>query len=758
MSAAKLSPMNQLAASLLCGGGGRLFLAADACDTSGTKAESDHRQAQHVEGLLSETQHIKTLSSKAQPAAASSVAAVALPEAAWTPCQQFLQQVDQRRQAEQQRQAEAAALSQAEAGRREKLHRAVTQRRHQGSKPAAACTGQRCEEHAQPRLAQSPSQAPHPSEHSSSPRLAAYRPASYTPPRTSLAAAAAVAAGTASAGNPEQHSGEGTGNLNQLEEQFDQGLAGQGQTSGRLPAAASSSSSSSAAGSPAACRQQVAPPHASLAAGVAAADDVCLHMAALRMRAAADAVHADKAQHVQHQAGFRQAPAPAASQAAPTGSRDGPPAFNWGGHLGGGEGGGSKHQLGQQPVWQAAEQAAGAGAPLAATPAAARPCQHSPGSEHYELADESLADLDEPAPSLGSLFRRPISRLAGNACSSSTSADAGLHFHSTSGGGLDAATGRRGAAAAEDGSQAGPAGVPATGARLEGMTPPVQWAAADPGASADLTPMSNLVSDFFKSDLAAPSQLHSLPECQPEGPGAVPAAELAHANGETSAADGFAAPLAPAGRYAAVMSDSSGTASGSESGACAASARVQPGDEEVWQRGGSGGQYAAARWEQEADCGAAVASPVTMNQSVGSSRPCAQQQGLSTPAGPALDCLRGSPTQQAAEVSALLAELEREQRINATLLRQLHELQQQVEEAVVSAAAASAAAAQPLAPGASDPAGFNGLLAALQTVRQQHAALHNKMQLQQQQAEEQRLALEAQMHTQERQLAVAAAR
>jgi predicted FMN-binding regulatory protein PaiB len=109
-------------------------------------------------------------------------------------------------------------------------------------------------------------------------------------------------------------------------------------------------------------------------------------------------------------------------------------------------------------------------------------------------------------------------------------------------------------------------------------------------------------------------------------------------------------------------------------------------------------------------------------------------------------------------VSALLAELEREQRINATLLRQLHELQQQVEEAVVAAAAASAAAAQPLAPGASDPADFNGLLAALQTVRQQHTALHHKMQLQQQQAEEQRLALEAQMHTQERQLAVAAAR
>jgi hypothetical protein len=62
-----------------------------------------------------------------------------------------------------------------------------------------------------------------------------------------------------------------------------------------------------------------------------------------------------------------------------------------------------------------------------------------------------------------------------------------------------------------------------------------------------------------------------------------------------------------------------------------------------------------------------------------------------------------------ADVAGLLEDLQREQRLNAALLQQLHGVQQQLEEA--AAAAAAVAAAQPPAPGVEDPADFNGLLA-----------------------------------------------
>lgn len=81
----------------------------------------------------------------------------------------------------------------------------------------------------------------------------------------------------------------------------------------------------------------------------------------------------------------------------------------------------------------------------------------------------------------------------------------------------------------------------------------------------------------------------------------------------------------------------------------------------------------------------------------------------SFPAAPPAGCSQ-QEAPEAQDAPALLEELQREQRVSAALLRQLHEVQQALEEA----AAAAAAAQQPLAPGVDDPADFNGLLAGAQ--------------------------------------------
>ena len=94
---------------------------------------------------------------------------------------------------------------------------------------------------------------------------------------------------------------------------------------------------------------------------------------------------------------------------------------------------------------------------------------------------------------------------------------------------------------------------------------------------------------------------------------------------------------------------------------------------------------------------------------------------------------------EADAAKALQEELRLEQRVSAALLVQLHEV-------------------SPQAPGVQHPTDFNALLTALQLERQQHSAARRELQRQQREADEQRLALEAQLLAQRRELLAATAR
>ena len=724
LAGAKLSPLNHLAAPLIAGTA-RLFLAADL--RSGGCAKEGGLGERHLLGLLSAARHVQAVCAKGAAASAGAGAAhsgsaaggvrCAIPPAAWLPCQLFLQQLDQRRHAEQHRRAEAAALAAAEADRREKLRIAAKQRRQQqpGQRPAPLEAAAQPQEDKAPRQRSPSKQQPlpppqpqQPQRHeSSSEQPASYQPAANVPLEAEHGAVP-EAASDDSLGSPD-----GRSSLQRLRLQFqtlyqqtmgDDGGASSAQhgvseaararLQGTVHRASRQVQTSSRSSSPARHRQEQS---ALIAAGVAAAEDVATHVAALQMQAAAEALCADQVQHRILCEPFGGAPDPRAPLAASSGGGE-EAGFSGDGR---GSGTGSLVQQLEAELAMLRQQAAVATAGPAARGAGGL-------SRHQEVEDSqqasedlaSLADIDAPAPSLGAMHYAPASRLQSG--SSST---------------------------AEQQSGERPLAV------WGQANSPAHYPVAASGAAADATPASQLVSDFFKSE-----NIQSAWSPQPSPP----AADLADA----AAAD-------PAGRYDWLPGASTSTSSSSSSAQPpqppSAFAMRQPEGSGVHSSGG--GSYAAV---QRQPAGATGTPPQAANRGFDSPE---KSLGSLGPPSSAIAQPHPAAVAEVADVAELLEELEREQRINAALLRQLHEVHQQLEEAVAAASAAAAAAAvQPLAPGVEDPADFNALLAALQLERQRHAATRQQLQLQQQYSDEQRLGLEAQLHTQHRQLLVAAAR
>eukprot|EP00887_Chlorella_sp_A99_P002711 scaffold6.g2711.t1 len=156
----------------------------------------------------------------------------------------------------------------------------------------------------------------------------------------------------------------------------------------------------------------------------------------------------------------------------------------------------------------------------------------------------------------------------------------------------------------------------------------------------------------------------------------------------------------------------------------------------------------------------ALASPPLHHDPVGleaAGRRGLQEAGAQPPAhagGTPLEPLESLEAESCQVAAVALADLQREQRLNAELLRQLHELQQQVHEL----AAVAAAVQQPPSAGVDDPADFHGLLAALQRERAVAWALRAQLQSAESAAAEEAAQLEVAMCTTQRQLALAQAR
>jgi hypothetical protein len=716
LSAAKLSPLNELAAALLAGGR-RLFLAA--CLTGGVDSKPGASPA-----LLTLLRHARSIQSVCTRGAARGAALPASSSGPgdWLSAENFLRQLEERQQAEQRRRAEAAALAAAEADRREKLRLAAQQRQQrrqqQPFQESGRAAGQQAEGKDKPlQLSaidrRSPARQPVSPERQQqrvSPRLdCPGSPCVASEPRADDAFASRnPAADAAEAGNPDVRS-----SLDQLRQQFHTlyqqtvgssaaaSLGGPGHVPGSLGEGPPCSDD----------RQQTRT--SSIAAGLAAADEVAMHEAALRAEAAADALCARDAQrqlggNAQHAGSFPAEPADRAAE------------FSWTGRSPQGSGSPGQHLERERAhaQWAAAE-----GSPAAQSAVDVQ--QGNGGSEaDTSQADmASLADMDAPAASLAALYRQPVSRLAGSG-SLQTPWSSPLEARCTA-----------------NGQQINPGqaaeGLPDAGSGTPGPLP-LLWPELPPPAAPELTEPSQLVSDVFKSENLALGW-----------PQRAPPHQTAAAAMESS--PGWRDVPGPAGRYA--QQPGEGSVGSSSVPPSSTSSRPVP---QLYSSGG----YASQRAASTADCSPSTGSAPEQQQ---------QQQQVGTKAWQA-DMPDGDSSQQrmhaaalqaeaeGTDVEALLDELQREQRLNGVLLQQLHQVQHQLEETAAAAVAAAAAAANPPAPGVEDPADFNGLLAALQLERQQHALLRRTAQLQEQQADEARLALEAQLHTLQRQLLAATAR
>lgn len=735
LATAKLSMLNQLAAPLL-GAGARVFVAARLPDVSG--GSSVWPGLPCPLSLLTSLRRVKAVCSKGHEPSASQHASNA---ASWLPCSKFLQDIEQRQQAEQQHSAEASALAAAEAARRDKLQAAAHEWRHKAvpqvrkepcDEPAQQPSrqqqkqekevGQRAGDALEPSTdvvpanqqdsGMQPTEAPLQQDEQQAARAAAAgsQAGESGPPAEQAAPAALAQPGcTCQPGSPATGGGS---SLEHLRQQFQSLYAAVAVP--QCPAAAAGQP-----GSPVGCGQsptgrpgrvcvgnQVASPDSlvqlqhqrqpcTIAQGVAAADDIATHVAALRMQAAAEAKRALQARRelLDGDTGTASAGALLMGGRPAAGAADEPTSvdFAWipGHNGGGGPGSGSLGEKLEAELLQLQQEAA-AGAASAATPA----------QSGVDLA--SLAELEAGLPSLAAVFRAPASSTTA-ACTSGARRSGwkeGPHSTERSGVGSAAAAAANGAA----------------------------MLAESPAASTPWYTDGPEVSDLFQSDHMP---LLTAPQGRPR-----PAAAVA-----VTAAAAAAPPAMGSTRQPASVSDArlhSGSplarCNGGKAAPCSRAvlgAAQQPDGEqrESWQGSGStagdcGGSYAAS-WRQRADS----SSPVAANAAAAAAGAGCSGLGLDAPAGsssgsvrsapqqhrplheplacPARTVLAGSSQLDALEAMDLREELQREQRVSAALLQQLQEVQQALEEAV----AAAAAAEQPLAPGVHDPADFNGLLA-----------------------------------------------
>ena len=682
LSSTRLTPLNQLAAPLLASGA-RLFVAAAFGSGEG------ERQQQEVLPLLRALRHVQTVCTTAGTAAAAaspSAAATNPRSAVWLPCVQFLQQLEQRQQAERLCRAEAAALAAAEAGRREKL-RAAVQRRQQGATPPADAPRQQqqqqqaatCDSRARRQQPAVPAAAEE--------ELDVGVEQAALPPATSSLTASPVAA----------PAGERGGSLQQLRQQF-RDIYASVTPAGQVPSdgACGSCSPPQRPGSFLAAhqtrssspvkqhrQQRQRSPHRSIAAGVAAADDIAMHVAALRMQAAAEARRALQAQQEllgeppANPYGSTAAAHKSAAEPADASLADSLPGSSSGG-------GGLGQQLESELLHLRQAAAAGAAVSPARRAAAATPGGAAAGMSPGGDADvASLASLEAEAPSLAAIFRRPVSRLDSTAA---------LRAAGWSGDGDSLQRERQQAQQEQQSQWQQGAGMERSWSPMAAAhdSPPPAWplSAISSGAAGSACEVSDLL------------QSEHMPLFSPPGAAAAAAA----AAGERMQR-GWEA----------------------EASSSRPSSALQQQQQERRSGGSVGGSYAAA-WRHDGgrSAGAAPAASLLRGGAPASTSSAAhdsqQWEGAGTLHTFHACAAPGSAAEQEAaeqgsgaagqepevEVSALLGELRREQRVNATLLQQLHEVQHALEDAL---AAAAAAGGEPQAAGVQDPADFNGMLA-----------------------------------------------
>lgn len=720
LATAKRSLLNQLATPFL-GAGARLFIAAGLpAASSGNAAGAGAADRPALLPLLTALRQVRAVCTKG--AAASGLAASGIP-ASWLPCSQFCQEVEQQQQAERQRQAEAAALAAAEAARREKLQAAAqAQRRNDefqllefSSGQPARLVAQQQEEEAEQAAG---SGTPQPQNHSSPAGrdTQGAQPAAPLQQEPQAASAAALENSAHEADPPAEQAGPASlllpqrggpsstncsgSSLDHLREQFQRLYGALAGPQGAAGAAAGTGESGSPAGccqSPAgrpadgqtsspssAMRQQQqqkqqAGQVRTIAQGVAAADDIATHVAVLRMQAAAEARRALLAQ--QQVLGSKPGTASVASASAhdsPAAGAVREPAdavFAWTPSQSSctRPGSGSLGQKLEAELQQLQREAAARMA-AATTP------------EQSGTPQASLAELEAGLSSLAAVFRGATSRAAAG----------------------DGSVGQR---SPGHGAQSRAAGASATD-----DASPSGWPAREPPKC----PGSAGASDLFQSGRT----LLFTPQGGSTTRAAAAAASAAGPGGTQQPASPDNAHWELGGHLASSSSELAGGSDGLQHGL------RQQADQEARQAdghdvGNCSSSYAAS-WQQQlasplsaAACAAAASASnaaahgdlgrKTCSSSSSSARLAPQQYTppCKSPASCATPAPAGSSQQGAPEACALLEELQREQRVNAALLRQLHKVQQALEEAV----AAVAAAQQPLAPGVDDPADFNGLLA-----------------------------------------------
>lgn len=456
LTTAKLSLLNQMAAPLL-GAGARLFIAAalpaaTASGTSGTSGDSGTGAAEQPSlpcllQLLAALRQVKTVCTKS---AAASAAAPAGCIAAWMPCSQFLQELEQQQQAELQRRAEAAALAAAEAARQKKLQAAARGRlskdRPQSQEQVPDAPTQHASQQPQPQKTEQPAggnaRQPHAHARPGTQRMMGTQPAApLQQEQVQQQAARAVAsirpadgaempvqqaapATQAKQGGAREANCNGS-SLEHLRQQFQSlyaavavqpcpaGTAGAGQPANPAdcPQDAAGEPGDGHAASPSSAAQRRQQGQArSIAQGVAAADDIATHVAALRMQAAAEAQRALLAQQEllgSEQAGVAGAassPGDASGLAAAAEPADAVFAWTPGTSRGSRPGSGSLGQKLEAELLQL-EQEAAARAAGAATP------------EHSGANQASLADLEGGLPSLAAVFRGATSGAAAGTAS-----------------------------------------------------------------------------------------------------------------------------------------------------------------------------------------------------------------------------------------------------------------------------------------------------------------------------------------------------
>lgn len=659
LAAAKLSPLNQLAAPLLAGGA-RLFVAAALPASSsddGDSPDAPCAQQQRLLAVLAALRHVQAVCTIKSLAAEGGAAEAALPSG-WLSWPQFQQQAEQQQRVERQRQAEAAALAAAEADRRQRLQQATKQRQEAAAAAAAAAKNGSAAA-AKGGIA-----------------MAAAGPAATGPAAAKKQQAggkqgAAATANCDDASHAEQPAeqpsapadvGSPTSSLDQLRQQFQslyQQTVGGSSAVSSLPPRPAAAAGAAGQPTPTAEPEATAAPrqHASAAAaGVAAGDDVAMHVAALRMQVAAEARRLLHAEHARSAAqhGSPAAPSPAAAAA------DG---FSWSSGRPHSSGGGSLGQrleeelrlLQRHAAVLAGEEGAGAGGGGWAA------------ADHDEA---SLADLEGASPSLGALYRAASEPYPGldeqqpGASGSALAAPLSAARRST----------QRASAVAE-------AGVSTSGA-------------AGPA-----------VSDVFQSDWAwSPPASAAAGAAAPDGAEAVvgrSAGDSPQAASSSSVACSVSRPASASASLQHEQQQGGGSGGGSYAAAWRqrAPAAAASGSSKQGSRRPSSLQ---AELPQQPPGPASALVPAASAGAPAVSRRGASDAAPAVPAVPA--------DLAAADVAELLEELHREQRINGALLQQLHEVQRQLEETAALAAAA-AAAQQPPAPGVEDPADFHALLA-----------------------------------------------